>query len=169
MIAIIYPFRNRDLLRVQRSLDSWRSQSNINFKIYFINYGSDEKLSFELENVLKKYSFVDLRHLSTQYQPWNKSRAINSVVKNISENFCFVADIDMIFHPNFMDYLCNLKQHNKVIYFKVGFLNKNESFNSNNFDDYKVHFESNKDATGMSLFPVSVLKKLRGFDEFFHP
>jgi hypothetical protein len=90
------------------------------------------------------------------------------VIKYLDEEFCFVADIDMIFHSNFMEYLWNLKSQNKVTYFKVGFLHKNDTFKSRSFDKYTIHFESNNEATGMSLFPIKALKDIHGFDEFFH-
>lgn len=168
MIAIIYPYRNRDLFRVKRSLDSWVNQSNQFFKIYFVNYGSCQKITEELKSLLNNYSFVELSEFSTQNQPWNKSRALNSVIKNLEEDYCFVADIDMIFHKDFFKKLNLLKDHNKIIYFKVGFLNKAESRKNLKFEDYNISFESTDEATGLSLFPVEALKEIRGFDEFFH-
>lgn len=168
MIVILYPFRDRDMLRVQRSLDSWTTQTHTNFKIYVINYGSNSTISSQLKKVLEEYSFVTLKNCATQFQPWNKARALNSVIRELEESFCFVADIDMIFHPNFMETLNHVKAADTITYFKVGFLHKNESFTTNNFNTFKIHFVSDKEATGMSLFPIEALKKVRGFDEFFH-
>lgn len=168
MIAILYPFRDRDVLRVQRSLDSWSKQTHTNFKIYVINYGSNATITNQLEKVVAQYPFVTLNNIATQYQPWNKSRALNSVIKALEVPFCFVADIDMIFHPNFMETLNQVKATDTVTYFKVGFLHKNEAFKTDEFGKFNIHFYSDKEATGMSLFPVDALKKIRGFDEFYH-
>jgi hypothetical protein len=74
----------------------------------------------------------------------------------------------MIFHPNFIQILHQHKAPNKVTYFKVGFLHKNELFKATHFEAYNAHYYSTKEATGMSLFPVQHLKEVRGFDEFYH-
>jgi hypothetical protein len=164
----VYPFRDRDVLRVQRSLDSWTKQTPTNFKIYVINYGSNATITAQLEKVVARYSFVSLKNVATQYQPWNKSRALNSVIRTLEVPFCFVADIDMIFHPNFMETLNQVKAVDTITYFKVGFLHKNEAFKTDEFSKFTINFYSDKEATGMSLFPVEALKTVRGFDEFYH-
>ncbi|MGM0932647.1 MAG: glycosyltransferase family 2 protein [Bacteroidota bacterium] len=168
MISIIYPYRNRDLLRLKNSLDSLQQQSEINFEVWFVNYGSDKKVSLLAENLVSKYHFARYKFLPAQYQPWNKCRALNSVIKELKSDFCFVADVDMIFHSGFVKKATQLQAKNKTIYFQVGFLRPDDQVKNKNFEDFKDYRKSTSEATGLTMFPVNVLKELRGFDEFYH-
>lgn len=168
MVTIIFPFRGRDIQRVKRSINSLKNQISIGFRVVFIDYGSDKVISEEIRFFLIKFSFIDYIFLYTRHQPWSKSKAINFALNTVKTTYCLIADIDMIFHPEFTKVLekkCNL---HKVIYFQVGFLSEKESKKDLPFEDYKIKFLSNEDATGISLFPIEKLRMIQGFDEFFH-
>jgi glycosyltransferase involved in cell wall biosynthesis len=168
MTTIIYPYRNRELSRIKRSLDSLEDQSCQDFRVLFIDYGSDEDISFRVQELISQYTFVRYEYLYTKQQPWSKCKALNYAIKKLDTGYCFVADVDMIFHPNFIELLMQKCHPNTVTYFKVGFLSKAESSKSLSFQDYKIKFYSSREATGMSLFPVEKLVEVHGFDEFFH-
>ena len=168
MISIIYAYRNRDLARVKASLDSLALQTNTNFEVRFVDYGSEQKYVGLIYELLQNYSFVNYSYHPTQLQPWNKSKALNSIIRNLTTDYCFVADIDMLFHPQFVDSLHQLKHPQKATYFQVGFLSLNETKKTKPFSKYQIKFKSTEGATGMTLFPVLMLQELRGFDEFYH-
>ncbi len=165
MISIIYPYRNRDLQRLKNSLNSLQRQTKIDFEVWFVNYGSERKVSVAAENLVAKYKFTRYKFLPTQFQPWNKSRALNSVIKDLKSEYCFVADVDMIFHPEFVKTAVNLQQQGKSFYFQVGFLSPKEMPAGSDFSIYR---KSTAQATGLTMFPVKMLQELRGFDEFYH-
>lgn len=167
-ITFLYPYRNREPQRIKRSLDSLSSQNCQNFQVEFIDYGSDQAISKEVEILLSNYEFATYTYLETSEQPWNKAKALNFIIKDIASDYCFVADVDIIFHPEFTTVLENIKNLNEAFYFKVGFLSESESSRECKFDDYKIKFQSTSEATGMTLFPVHWIKKIAGFDEFFH-
>lgn len=168
MLSIIYPYRNRDLQRVKNSLESLQLQTNKNFDVYFVNYGSDENYTNLIEGLLKNFSFVNYSYLCTKKQPWNKSIAINSVLKNLNTGYFFVADVDMIFHSTFVEKSLKLSGSNECWYFQVGFLTEAESKNTKKFEDYNIKFKSNKEATGLTMCSVESAKTIGGFDEFYH-
>lgn len=168
MLTIIYPYRNRDVQRIKKSLDALANQTNKNFSVYFIDYGSDFETAKKVEVFIQNYSFVSYQYYPTQFQPWNKSRALNSVIKQLKDGFCFVADIDMIFHPEFVERAISLQKNNTATYFKVGFLTEKETQSTKKFSHYHINFESTHEATGLTMFPVKALQKIRGFDEFYH-
>lgn len=167
-MVIIYPYRNRDLNHVQNSLKSLKIQTLSDFKVFFVDYGSTPDVAEEVENLCKTFSFVTYRYYNVQYQPWNKSKALNSVIRNFDEGFCFVADVDMIFRPDFVEKAIGLQESNKCIYFQVGFLNPDDTVKGGGFRDFKEFRKSTHEATGLSMIPVKALKELRGFDEFYH-
>lgn len=168
LLTLIYPYRNRDLNRLKISFDSLKKQSNLEFEVYLVDYGSEKEKAEASKNLCKKYEFVIYRYLPTQFQPWNKSRALNSVIKHLKSEFCFVADVDMIFHPQFIEKAIKLQTINKTVYFQVGFLEPDKVLEKKDFGDYINYRKSTSEATGLSMFPVKVLRELRGFDEFYH-
>jgi len=168
LLSIIYPYRNRNLNHVQNSLESLRNQTLKEFEVYFVDYGSDLEISKKVKDLCKKYTFINYKYYSVHYQPWNKSRALNSVIKNLSKGFCFVADVDMIFDPNFIKKAIQLQKPNKSIYFQVGFLSPQDITKEGKFHEFQTYRKSSNEATGLSMFPVEVLHDLRGFDEFYH-
>lgn len=136
--------------------------------VYLVDYGSSEIYSNKVEELCSKYDFVNYRYCHTQFQPWNKSRALNSVINNLTSDFCFVADVDMIFHPDFIKKAKQLQQPETTVYFQVGFLSPDEGVEGRKYNDFTNYRKSTSDATGLSMFPVKVLQELRGFDEFYH-
>lgn len=169
MITILYAYRNRELSRIKRSIDSLRSQKIQNFTVIFVDYGSDLQIADQVASLLEEYSFVEYHYVNTVHQPWNKCKAFNYILKNLAADYCFTADVDMIFHPEFTAVLEQNCSPNKVTFFQVGYLSQEET-NKNNidFEDFSLKFLSTHEATGMSLFPVEWLKGICGFDEFFH-
>lgn len=168
MITIIYPYRNRDLTRVKNSLESLSDQSNMNFEVFFVNYGSGPIFSEQIKEICSLYDFINYSFCSTQFQPWNKSRALNSVIKELTSDFCFIADIDIIFHPEFIRKAIQIQEPDKTFYFQVGFLSPHDNVGNKKFKEFKNFRKSTFEATGLSMFPVKILQKLRGFDEFYH-
>ncbi len=168
VLHLIYPYRNRDIERIKKSLDSLKAQTNQSFKVWFVDYGSELVHANEVEELVVTYNFATYCYHYTQHQPWNKSKALNAVIKHFDKGYCFVADIDMIFSENFIEIALNLQKPNAAIYFKVGFLDEAETKQNKDFKDYNISFESTTEATGLTMFPVKPLRKLRGFDEFYH-
>lgn len=168
MITLLYPFRNREIRRIQRSMDSLAQQKAQNFKVVFVDYGSEDAIAREVKAIVEKYNFASYVYLYSKNQPWNKCKALNYAIKRLDEGYCFVADVDMIFHPEFTSILEQCSDADTATYFQVGFLSENDTMKDVPFDSYPINFKTNEEATGMTLFPVSYLKKINGFDEFFH-
>ena len=168
MLSIIYPYRNREIKAFKNSLESLKRQTCYDFKVYVADYGSDIDRAREVKLLCEHYPFLDYEYFPARFQPWNKSRALNALIKQLKTDFCFVADMDMIFHPQFIEKALSLQEKDKTVYFQVGFLKPNKNVQKGKFEDFKHYQKSTPEATGLSMFPVTVLKELRGFDEFYH-
>ncbi|MDO7172723.1 glycosyltransferase family 2 protein [Mariniflexile sp. AS56] len=168
MITIVLTYRNRDLNSVETCLNSLKAQTNSGFEVVFVDYGSQNRYKVQLNTLVQSYNFVKLLRFETEQQLWCKSKAINMVLKQTDTPYFFVGDVDMIYHPNFIETLDSLKQSKEVVYFQVGFLGEEESRISKEFDAYKLSFKSNAEATGMTLFNTKILKSINGYDEFYH-
>ncbi|MGE8339822.1 MAG: glycosyltransferase family 2 protein [Flavobacterium sp.] len=168
MITIIYPYKDREFERVKRSLDSLTEQTNSNFEVLLVDYGSDLTYAPIIKELISNYKFAKYLYNYSRFQPWSRAKAINIGLKNVTAEYVFTADVDMIFSPNFVSRLHELKNPFKTYYFKVGFLNKKESKADKKFEDFEIDFSSEVGAQGLSLFYLRSLKAVTGYDEFLH-
>ena len=168
MITILYPYRNRDIERVKRSLESLALQTDQRFKVLFVDYGSSPQQASQVEQLIISYSFANYIYTYTTFQPWSRAKALNVGLQQVTTDFVFTADIDMIFSPDLVSTLHEIKHSQKAIYFKVGFLSKEESILEKPFDEYTLAFTSDVGAQGLSFFAVEALKAINGYDEFLH-
>ncbi|MDO5981665.1 glycosyltransferase [Flavivirga spongiicola] len=168
MITIVLTYRNRNLNIVKKCFDSLLNQTNKHFKIVLVDYGSIESYKNRLVKLVEKCAFIELIRCETEQQLWCKSRAINIVLKQCQTPYFFVGDIDMIYHPHFVEILHSLKNDKAMTYFQVGFLSESESKKDKAFNDYKISFKSSNEATGMTLYKTDILKSINGYDEFYN-
>ncbi len=165
MVTYIYPYRNRDLQRIKRSLESLKHQDNKAFKVIFVDYGSDATNADEVSALLQQYAFVTYVYSYTEGTAWNRSKAVNIGVQLATTDYVLTADIDMIFMPSFNDLVIEQCKQDRVVFFKVGYLSEKEDFKSN---DFKPESFSNHRAKGICLYPKTALERVNGFDEFFN-
>ncbi|MBF4465651.1 glycosyltransferase family 2 protein [Flavobacterium sp. LC2016-12] len=168
MITIVLTNRNRNLKTIKNCFESLYRQSNQEFELFFVDYGSNENYIFNLKQLLQEYPKVNAVLCPVSGQLWNKCRAINIALKKCRSPYFFVGDIDMIFHPDFVKELYIIKNEEKVTYFQVGFLSKQEASLNKDFNNAIIAFKSKKEATGMSFYPTEILKKINGYNEFYH-
>ncbi|MBE8727781.1 glycosyltransferase family 2 protein [Flavobacterium hungaricum] len=168
MLTVVLTNRNRDLHIVKNCLQSLIQQNYDDFCCFLVDYGSELNYLEKLNELLLEFPKIKFISCPVQHQLWNKSRAINIALKQCQTPFFFVADIDMIFNNGFIQKLYDIKQEREAVYFQVGFLDEKESQRNCNFEDYQISFNSNKEATGMTLYPTDLLKQINGFDEFYH-
>lgn len=168
MLTILYPYRNREPERVKRSLDSLKEQENTDFKVLFVDYGSNAVSASGIKGLISQYDFATYIYSFSEFQPWSRAKALNIGLKNITTDYVFTADVDMIFSSNFISRLLELKNPSKAYYFKVGFLNEKESETNKKFENYVVDFSTGVGAQGLSLFYLKSVEEITGYDEFLH-
>ena len=167
-ITIVIPNRNRDLHTVKRSLDSIDPQLTEGTKLVIIDYGSQVNYQSQLKKLTSSFSGIDLILCPTQGQLWNKARCINIVLKSCKTTHLMVCDMDMIWHPHFLENQKKSLSQKKSVYFTVGIMTQEESVLEKEFIDYDIKFATNEEATGITVFPTEQLKSINGFDEFYH-
>lgn len=168
MLTIIIPNRNRKLATVCRTLASLDAQCTDGVDSIVVDYGSEPSYQEALTLLVQEFSNIQLQILPTQGQLWQKTRAINCVLKNCENQYFMVVDMDMLFHPSFVSKVLQLASSKQTLFFQVGILSEEESKEDKAFDTYKIKFKTNEGATGMTLFPTEVLRSINGFDEFYH-
>jgi GT2 family glycosyltransferase len=169
MITIIYAYRNRELARVKASLDSLALQTNTNFEVCLVDYGSEINLANEMKELVMSYSFAQYFYLDTAKLLWNKSKALNFGIKKASNEYIFIADVDIIFSPDTVDFLIKNSKPTIVYLFRLNYFSKKESqklYQSYKFEDLVVSHSGN--VNGLVLASKTAFYKVNGFDEFFH-
>lgn len=169
VISIIYAHRNRDAKRIRLSLESLVKQNLQNFEVIFIDFGSEDSIVNELEMLSRDFSFVSFYHLPVAKVLWNKSKALNYGINKASGEYIFIADIDLIFHPNACQLLKEIADSKKYFLFKLGYLGRHECINLQgeyNFNDLKP--SKYGEVNGMILTSRESLIAINGLDEFFH-
>ncbi len=167
--TIIYANRNRTLERIKASLDSLKGQNSADFEVVFVDYGSELKLVSQLQDLLDSYAFVQFYSLDVSQLLWNKSKALNFGIKKATSPYIFIADVDLIFHPEVTSHFEKLANPAIFFLFELGYLNKEESRKINlkyNFDELQSIRTGN--VNGMLLSSKRALLEVNGLDEFFH-
>lgn len=167
-MTIIFPYRNRELDRIKKCFDSLAVQTNQNFDIIFVDYGSEPSIANQVKTYVSQFPNLKYIYSYCQFQPWSRAKAINIGIKAAKTVYVFITDIDMIFREDFVEILHEIKNPKQSVYFKVGFLSEAASKKQTQFENYKISFESGKGAQGLSLFPTKALNDICGFDEFLH-
>ena len=168
MMIIALTYRNRSISLVKKCLDSLNNQTDKNFIVYLVDYGSNKHFSLGLKSLVKNYSFIELIYVSAQGQLWNKSRAINIALKQCNSKYFLMGDIDLLYHPNFIKKSKELILTCDVVYFQYGFLSQEESNKEKTYKDYIINFLGSKEGTGTNIYRTKKLKAINGYDEFYH-
>lgn len=168
-ITIIYANRNRELKRIKASLDCLSIQKNKNFKVIFVDYGSDRPLEESLKLLMQSYGFVTYFALKTEGLLWNKSRALNYGIKKTTSSYIFIADVDLIFNIQATELLQKLAEPKSFFLFNLGYLDQLESkklYLNYIFEDLRPSRFG--DVNGMILASKEAFLEVNGLDEFFH-
>jgi len=168
-VTIVYANRNRDLKRIKASFDSLKNHPEANFRVVFVDYGSEEPLVDSLKQLCNSYEFITPYFLPVSQLLWNKSKALNYGISQTQLPYIFIADVDLIFHPETVTLFNKLAVEDKFFLFKLGYLDRTESgklTKNYNFED----LDPNRfgEVNGMILAPTIAFLGVNGLDEFFH-
>ena len=165
LVTFIYIFRNRETDRVRNSLNSLAQQTQKNFEVIFVDYGSDSNQKQEIESLVKSFSFCRYVYNDTRGNPWNRSHAINTGIKLTSTPFIFTSDVDLIFHSSFVEKINAFADLNKALFFTMCYLP--EGFDLKEISGDLKFPLSKSDTCGQALIPVNKLNEINGYDEFY--
>lgn len=103
VLSLVVVYRDRDMPRARRFLDSLKKQSVHNFELIFVDYGSRLEYQQELQTFLPEYSFVQYVSTATQGHFWNRAKALNLGISFARGQYITTLDIDLILTPDFIE------------------------------------------------------------------
>lgn len=101
-IDLIFGYRNREPLRVQRCLDSLARQTDTRFSVLLVDYGSDASCAQQVEALCGRYPFCRYVFSHTRGRLWNRSHALNTGIRLSEADYVVTTDIDLVYPPNFV-------------------------------------------------------------------
>lgn len=167
-LTLVFGFRDRDPARIRRSLDSLARQSFSDFRVVFVDYGSDAATAVSIRSLVEGYEFCDYLYSDTRGLPWNRARALNTGARRAESEFVMTTDIDILFPPDFLATVIEEVSPAKVLYCYHHFLPKDFS----DWDRFAGMQSSLRPAGKTALGPCQVVAtavyhRLRGFDEYY--
>ena len=168
-LSIVFGYREREIIRVKRCLDSLATQTNNNFKVIFVDYGSDMKTADKVRGLVMSYSFCQYMYNDTRGWVWNRSHALNTGIVISDANFTMTSDIDLVYSRNFIDDVLanvslNTELHANAYALPKGFSDWDNLSTRNT----KRFLSRNITALGMvQVTPTDTLKEIGAFDEHY--
>lgn len=101
LFSIILGYRERDIPRVRRCLESLVRQTIANFEILFIDYGSRKPWAQQIANLVAEFPDIRFFRTETQGWPWNRAKALNIGIRHARGDYIATTDIDLIFPRDF--------------------------------------------------------------------
>lgn len=101
LLSLVTTYRDRDIKYVENFLKSLANQSEKNFELVFIDYGSKETFKNKAEQLTKKFQFCNYYFIPTEGWFWSRTHALNIGIKKAIGNIIVLADSDLIYVNDF--------------------------------------------------------------------
>ena len=145
-------------------MDSLLAQTNNNFELLFVDYGSNEDVTKQTEKLLASYPFVKYVYSDTRGQFWNRAHAINTGIKLSSGEIILISDIDLVFRQDFISSLNRLSFNKRFYTFKCYYLEPN--INYSNITEIELK-NTKINYVGLCAASKENLLNISGFDEYY--
>lgn len=170
-LAILIAIRDRETSLLYNCLKSLANQTFQDFEVHLADSGSKPFYCQTYQNICQQFAFVRYYSLKTRGHWWNKSYALNFLLKQVQAELIMVLDADLMLHPNFLAQLIDAYSIDKLLKIRVLRLNKE-------FEDYQNLFNyspkkikeselSGEFATGNILISRDKIMATGGYDEFY--
>ena len=164
-LTIVFGYRNRDLIRVERCLQSLAGQTRRDFRVLFVDYGSRLSLARSVQSLVEGFPFCQYIYTDTRGWPWSRAKALNIGVCLAETDYVLTTDVDMIFAPNFVETVLKAQDGNSVIYCNPRWLPETFADWERIADYADALPKGNGQQGGCQCVPLPVMQAMRGFDE----
>jgi len=164
--SIIVGYRNRDLARVKKSLESLKQQNYAGvFELIFVDYGSDAGYSKEVSQLIDEYPFANYYYCATDGMLWNRGHALNVGIQKASGSVCVLYDIDLVVESNFLEKLMDIDYEKEFSIHDCYYLPEPADkipVDLHHSDiDYPISY------VGLCTVSRSTLLEIKGYDEYY--
>ena len=164
-LSIVFGYRDRELERVKRCLDSLAYQMEAGVEVIFVDYGSKIEIAEKVKSLILNYPFVTYYSSCTEGWPWSRSRALNIGIKRAQGEYICTNDIDMFFPSGWVQRVLSLDlSKDKTFYFPTYFLPKGFA----DWNNVKSYFHNCYDQhKGIAIYSRELLLEIGSYDEYY--
>ena len=171
-ISILIFFRDRGIQRAKNCLKSILSQDYQDFELVFIDYGSKEGPSADLENIVHTIQNSRYQYVFTRGFPFNKAHGLNIALNDVKGEYLLVCDVDLILPKNFASGIINYLQPRTFYNYRCYYLSKDfdiKTIESQGFFKRKnLKFPLSEDTgVGLIIAPTQAVKDIGGYNQFY--
>lgn len=167
-LTIILSYRDREVERVRRSLESLLVQTRNDFYVNFVDYGSQTVNASTVRELTDSFEFCRYFYSDTRGHPWNRARALNIGIRHAQSEFVLTTDVDMIFAPNFVEAVLEAQDGHTLIHCAPHWMPEGFSKWSaliHYRDKFPVGDRSQRG--GCQCAPYKAIVEIGGFDESY--
>ncbi|WP_448519216.1 glycosyltransferase [Rhodoflexus sp.] len=170
IFSFIVPYRNREVERVRRCLQSLQNQQfEDEYEIIFTDYGSSEEQHQQIAQLCTRFNKVKYYYYDTRRQFWSRAHAVNLGVQQAKGQYLIVVDIDLIYPPYFAASVLQKIDLQSFVQYQCYYIPSDVSdYEKLTFDkayDYPVN--SISESGGLIAVPRQAMYEIGGFDEYF--
>lgn len=166
-VSVVVAFRDRELERARRFLDSLAGQSVGDLEVLFVDSGSAPALREPLRRLVEAAGGRYL-HSETRGHPWNRAQALNAGARRATGRFLTTTDVDLVFPPRFFEAVLAAAAEDRVVYVAPAMLPRGFA----GWDDLAAgarHPAARRGIGygGCQVVASEVFARLGGFDEYY--
>lgn len=166
-LSIVLGFRDRDIVRVKKCLDSLAAQTFTDFSVVFVDYGSLPETARLAEETVATYPFAKYVYSHTRGMVWNRSRALNTGLHFTDAPYILFGDIDLIYSANFLQSAMAYAAPERLVCAPMHFLSKKMSvLTKTQISTHKLPI-SHAPIGAILLLSRQAIETLNGFDEYY--
>jgi GT2 family glycosyltransferase len=163
-LTIIFGYRDRDLQRVERCLNTLQQQTWQHFQVIFVDYGSKTQAA---KTIVERFSFCRYIYADTRGYAWNRSKALNIGIRLSQTPFVLTSDVDMLFSSDFFSKVAPLMNETTILSAHWHFLPQDFT-DWQNVEKYSnFPLSDNAAKGGFQLVATQHIHAIHGFDEFY--
>jgi len=168
-LSIIYAYRNRDFERIKISLESLKNQTDTDFEVVFVDYGSTLDKANAVAQILNQFDFATYYYIAHPGLLWNKSKALNYGALKSDSSHIFVADVDICFAIEAVSQIKKNISANTFTLFKLSYLKENAQLKPGYQLDVKLSdIKHHGTINGMIVVAKEDFLSVKGYDEIYH-
>lgn len=166
-LTVAVPYRDRDIELVQSCMESLAAQEYADFRVVFVDYGSEASNSRLTRDVLQKYGFCSYVFSDTRGYPWNKAHALNIALRRSRSEYFANLDVDIVVPKNFLRVAMEHASPNRVLRCFPHYLPRGCKSPADCNQSRLQAYGRKRMLGGFQCLQTSLIAGIGGYDEFY--
>lgn len=168
-LTLVAGFRDREIPRLERWLDSLSTQTFRGFSAILVDYGSARPVAEAARAAVERRGFCRYVYSDTRGRPWSRSCALNIGGRLAKSDYLLTTDIDMVFPPEFLAAAMARAGDGRLVHAWCTFLPRgfDDWANVAAYRDLLPAAATRRALGGCQCLPLATFHEICGFDEYY--